>query len=152
MRRATQHGRWLQSAVALLIIGGLGFWFTAEVNKPLGAEDLKIAVSELRSHAAEGRLIAEQALSARLTATFFQTQTSMLRDKAGAVVKDLNSTAPRAGLEEELSRVKAFAERISADLASLSSSFDDRQEMSRLQEDLDTVFRQALEMEESLKH
>src|ERR1051325_9128632 len=114
MRRATQHGKWLQAAVIILIGGGLGFRLVAEINQSLGVTDLMIDVAELRSDAAESRLIAEQALSGRLTATYFQTQLSMLRDGAESITRSLSSAEPQAGLEGSLFQARGVAGRLTA--------------------------------------
>ena len=135
-----------------MVAGGLVFWLVREMNKPLGAASLKIAVSELRSNASEAEVIAEQALSGRLTSTYFQTQTIMLRDNSEAVMKSLGSAEPQAGLEEKLSQARELAERITASFGSLSSSFGDRQEMNRVKGEMENDFRRTLELEESLKH
>jgi hypothetical protein len=142
---------WLQGAILLSILIGVSFWLLSAEEAPSGQEDLKILVAELRSQAAEGRLLTEQASTKNLTTVYLRSQTSQLKKNLDSTIKDLDSLKIELGLEEKTARAKESARKLSADIVGLSDLFDNPQAASALRGDFDGLFSQLLELENGLK-
>jgi hypothetical protein len=142
---------WLQAAVVLLLLGGLVGWLVRVEMKPLGRAELKIEAADLRSYAAAGRLLAEQALTGKTTQAFFQTQTYLLQDKAESATKKLDSVEPKSGLEAQHLQARHLARQVQTALQSLNASVTNPQGMNQAKDELANLFPQLKELEESLK-
>src|SRR3954465_6869724 len=102
--RVSHHHRTqlMQGAILVSIISALILWGYREWTKPFGQDDLKIDVSDLRSHISEGQRITEQASSGTVTSPYFKSQILMLVDKTEVVQKQLEDAKPVPDLELKL--------------------------------------------------
>jgi hypothetical protein len=151
MRQVTQSAKFMQAAIVLLITGGVIFWVAIEMGKPAGIEDLKVEVADLRSNVSEAMKIIEVAAAGRLTARFFQTETSMLQEKLSKTAKTLGSAKPEPGFESEFGQARGLAESAKTKLGGLPSSFGDESAMAAVKAKLAEIFGEALALEKSLE-
>lgn len=141
----------MQAATILLLAGGVVFWGVREINKPLGRDELKIEVADLRSHASEGRKLAEQSSPDKTTRSYFEAQALLLMDKAKEVKKQLDDANPESGLEVEQWQARHLAGQVKTDLEQLSTSYGQPREANRVKGELENLNPQLSELEESLK-
>ncbi len=151
MRQVTQSVKFMQAMIVLLIIGGVIIWVAIEMGKPAGGEYLKVEVADLRSNVSEAMKIIEVAAAGRLTARFFQTETSMLQEKLAETTKALGSAKPEPGFESKFAQARELAENAKTELGGLSSSFGDNSAMAESQAKLAEIFGEAKELEKSLE-
>jgi hypothetical protein len=142
---------WTQAAIIILLAGGVVFWGVREINKPLGRDELKIEVADLRSHASEGRKLADQSSPDKTTRAYFEAQTLLLVDKAQEVKKQLDDTNPESGLEVQQGQARHLAGQVKTNLEQLSTSFAQPYEANKVKDELGTLYPQLSELEESLK-
>jgi hypothetical protein len=150
-KRARHWSIWLQGAVLLSILAGATLWIASTEKTPPGQEDLKITVAELRSQAAVGQILAEQAAAKNLTYTYLHTQTSELQEKVGSAIEELDSLKAGSGLEEKASKARGLANALSYDLLSLSNAYQNQQDVSALKGDFADLLAQLIELENGLK-
>jgi hypothetical protein len=150
-KRARHWSIWLQGAVLLSILVGAAIWITSAEKSPPRQADLKIVVSELRSQAAVGQLLAEQASARNLTRTYLRAQTNELQQKVESSTKELNSLKVESGLEEKAAKARGLANALTGDLLSLSHSYQNPQAASALPGDFARLSAQLIELENSLK-
>lgn len=148
---ASRRNLWLQIIAVLLLLGGLLVWLVRAETKPLNRDELKIEVSNLRSYAAEGRLLAEPSLSGKATRAYFQTQTDLLEDKAEDALKGLDAAKVEEGLELKHWEARSLARQVKTSLERLYSSFERPQEMESVKGELEKLLSRLKELEESLK-
>jgi hypothetical protein len=142
--------QWLQILTVLLIVGGsLVFLITAK-TKSLDKQSLKIALIELRSQAAQGKLLAEAALDGRTTLTYFGGQLQWLQQKADTNRKELTATKSQPGLENSISKAREVAERVHENLAALSVSYGDRGKLDAIGQTLHELVKEAADLEATL--
>jgi hypothetical protein len=140
-----------QAVVVILVILGLIAWLVHAETKPLDQNELKIEVGNLRSYAAEGGLLNEQALSASVTQTFFQTQTYLLHEKTESSRSSLDTATVQPGLEEKHWLSRQLTGQLKSALESMSVSFANPEEMNRASSNLKTLSSELKQLEESLK-
>src|SRR5215216_3074416 len=138
---------WIQAIAIILTIAGCAVWMMRQQKKPLGPEDLKINVAELRSQASEGRLIAEQLIAGKVTSAYLQTETLLLRDETEQAIETLSTYRLESGVEATASQAVEYARQLSADLSSLSYAFNNLQEAERIKQHLETTFASLFEIE-----
>src|SRR5215216_2563604 len=100
---------WLQGAILLTFVAATAFIIIDVRSKPAGKSDLKVVVSQLRSHAAEGQLLAEQAAAQHLTSTYLIAHTRKLQEKAQSLSEELSSIDVDASLEMTRTRGRELA-------------------------------------------
>jgi hypothetical protein len=105
MRQVTQSAKFMQAMIILLITGGVIFWIAIEMGNPAGGEDLKVEVADLRSNVSEAMKIIEVASAGRLTARFFQTETSMLQEEVSEDGEDPRFGQTGVGIRIEVCAV-----------------------------------------------
>jgi hypothetical protein len=88
----------------------------------LGAEDLSRQLDALRSHAAEGALLAQDAAAGRLTRTFTREHSSALSESVAQAETSLKAATTDPALEAKLSRLEVLAARIGSALERLSTA------------------------------
>jgi hypothetical protein len=148
---AKTRNAWAQALIIILLLGGLVFWGVRAANKPLDRDELKIEVSDLRSHASEGVKLAEQASPDKTTRTYFEEQTMMLADKARDAKKSLDDAKAETGLEVQHWESRHLAGQVEAELEQLSNAFARPNDSDRLKGELEKLYTQLKELEESLK-
>jgi len=146
----TRHA-WAQAVILLLLLGGLVFWSVQAASKPLDRDELKIEVSDLRSHASEGVKLAEQASPDKTTRTYFQERAAMLADKARDAKKSLDGAKAETGLEVQHWEARHLAGQVGAELEQLSKAFARPEEADKLKRELAELSKHLKELEESLK-
>jgi hypothetical protein len=151
MRQASQGVKFMQSIIALLIVGGATWWFAFEALQPAGPDDLKVEVGDLRSSISEAEQIIEQAEAGKLTATFFQVELELLRDQAETARKNLGAEKPQPGLEGKFAAARGLAETARDVISRLLPLFNQPQQMNSEKAKLEKVSQQAVALEESLK-
>jgi hypothetical protein len=102
--------------LVLLLCAGCG------AGGRLGAEDLSHQLDALRSHAAEGALLAQEAAGGRLTRTFTREHSSALSESVAQAETSLKAATTDPALEAELSRLEVLAARIGSALERLSTA------------------------------
>jgi hypothetical protein len=140
----------MQATIALLIAGGTIWWIVFEELKPAGPDNLKVEVGDLRSYISEAERIIEQAKAGNLTASFFQTEVEMLRDKVGTTSQNIGAEKPRPGLEAKFTEAHRLAEMGRDGLGRLQPLFNQPQQMEDEKARLEEIFRQAVALEKSL--
>ena len=88
----------------------------------LGAEDLLWQLEALRSHAAEGALLAQDAAAGRSTRTFTREHSSALAESVAQAESSLKAATTQPALEAKLSRLQLLAARIGSALERLSTA------------------------------
>jgi hypothetical protein len=151
MRQVTQSAKFMQAMIVLLITGGVIFWVAIEMSKPAGEEYLKVEVADLRSNVSEAIKIIDVASAGRLTARFFQTETSLLQEKLAKTAKTLGSAKPGPGFESKFAQARDLAASAKTELSGLSSSFGDKSAMAGVKAKLAEIFGEAVALEKSLE-
>jgi hypothetical protein len=141
----------IQAAALLLLVCGVIYWGVRAASKPLGRDDLKIEIGDLRSEASEGVKFAEQASPDKTTRTFFQEQTSMLADKVKDAKKKLDDATTETGLEVQHWEARHLAGQVQNELERLTSTFAQPQQANSVKVELEKLHAQLKELEESLK-
>jgi hypothetical protein len=88
----------------------------------LGAEDLSRQLDALRSHAAEGALLAQDAAAGRSTRTFTREHSSALAESVAQAETSLKAATAEPALQTKLSRLQDLAARIGSALERLSTA------------------------------
>lgn len=141
----------VQATAAIVLILGLIAWLVHAETKPLDRNELKIEVGHLRSFSAEAGLLAEQAASAKVTETFFQTQTYLLRDKVESLRNSLESATLDSGLEGNHWQARQLADQLKTMIENLNGSFANPNELNRASSQLKSLSAQLKTAEQSLK-
>ena len=144
-------GIWLQVVIALSILTTIAFWVISASSTPAGRDSVKIYVAELRSQAAEGQLLAEQALADGVTSTYLRSQASQLQDHTQSVLKGLQSLSVESGLETDKAQAESLGGSLNDDLKRLADSFVGQEEIDRLKNDFAGLFSNLLMLESSLQ-
>lgn len=150
-KRVRSWSRWLQWAVLLSVAGGAVVWVVGAAEAPADRAELKNAVAELRSQAAVGRLLAEQAATGNVTSRYFKAQASELRKNVEAARAQVAPSKFEPGLRDAAARVSESAGRLSEDAGALGGAYGDARAAGALQEDFAGLFSQLMSLEESLK-
>lgn len=145
---AKKRHLWIQTGVVLLLAAGAVAAFIQSETTPLNKDELKIAAADLRSFASVGRQLAEQFLKGQTTETFFQTQSSLLQDKAKSERKNLDSSNPEKGLELKHWEARHLARQVENTLTKLT---DKSQDVVKTKNELANLFQQLKELEDGLK-
>jgi hypothetical protein len=88
----------------------------------LGSEELSQQLDALRSHAAEGALLAQDAAAGRSTHTFTREHSSALSESVAQAETSLKGATTEPALEAKLSRLEGLAARIGSALERLSTA------------------------------
>lgn len=152
MRGTAKTGiAWAQAVILFLLLGGLVFWGVKAASKPLDRDELKVEVSDLRSHASEGIKLAEQASPDKTTRTYFEEQAAMLADKAREAKKSLDDAKAETSLELQHWEARHLAAQVEAELGQLPKAFARPEEADRLKRELEGLTTRLKELEDSLK-
>ena len=141
---------WSQAIAVALVIVGLLILFIQAQTKPLDSSNLKIPVANSRSYAAAAQLLIDRTQEDKVTQTFFEAQTIMLRDKAEQVLKELESAKVESGLEMKLWQARQFARELKTHLDELQSSFTNTPHLKELKHQLEELTPRLKELESTL--
>lgn len=142
---------WLQWAVLLSVLAGAAAWMVGAAKTPADREELKNVVAELRSQAAVGQLLAEQAATGRVTSVYFRAQAAELRKNVEAARGQLDPSKFKPGLRETAARAGEMAGRLSADVGALDGAYGDARAAAALKGEFAGLFSQLMGLEEGLK-
>jgi hypothetical protein len=142
---------WLQWAVLLSVLAGVLVWAVGASETPAGRDELKNVVAELRSQAAAGKLLAEQAATGKVTSRYFKAQASELRKNVEAARGQLDPSKFRPELREAAGRAGGLAGRLSEDAGALGGAYGDARAADALKEEFAGLFSQLMSLEEGLK-
>jgi hypothetical protein len=150
-RLANKRKLLTQSAAIMIVICGFIAWLVRAETKPLDQDELKIEIGNLRSFANAAGLLSEQAQSAKVTQTFFQTQTYLLQDKTETSRSSLETANVQPGLSDKHSQSRQLAGQLKSTLDGLSVSFANVEELNRASSDLKRLSSDLEKLEDSLK-
>jgi hypothetical protein len=150
-KRVRSWSVWLQWAVLLSLLAGAAAWVVGAAKKPADRGELKDVVAELRSQAAVGQLMAEQAATGRVSSVYFRAQAAELRKNVEAARAQLDPSEFKPELRETASRAGEMAGRLSADAGTLGGAYGDARAAAAQKEEFAGLFSQLMELEESLK-
>ena len=142
---------WLQAAVLLSVLSSVAIWIISAREMPSGQENLRVEVGGLRSQAAEGLFLAEQAMQNKTTVIFLRTQTEQLQEKVQSVLKDLQSMKVESGLETKTAQARELAASLNTSLYNLANSLGNQQQSNDVKNALAGLFSQLSDLENSLK-
>ena len=141
-----RNGNWCGKAAlilaAALLCSGCG-------DGKLGASALSKQADSVRSLAAEGALLANDASAGKTTRTFARVHSSDLDKAAAKAATSLETAKTKPALESELHRLATLARRVSDDLDRLGSASKDEQRT--LASDLQRAAEQSNQIAEGLK-
>jgi hypothetical protein len=141
---------WLQVAVIISVLVGLAIWLFHIERKPLDDETLSILAADLRSQAAVGQLLTEQALSKCIPSTFLHVQASQLSDSAASTLKSVQGSKAAPGKEADVRSIIDLAQRLKSDFEVLAY-VEDENRLNQLKTDFSTLTIQIQTLEESHK-
>jgi hypothetical protein len=140
-----------QAAALIVVIFGLIAWLVYAETKPLDQNELKIEIGNLRSFAADAGLLADQALSAKVTQTFFQTQTYLLQEKTESSRTSLATAKVQPRLAQQHWQSRQLAEQVKSELDGLSVAFASPEEINRASSNLKRLSAELKQLEDRLK-
>jgi len=111
-----------QWIVILLVVAGLVIAFRVMRSRPWGPSALDVAVSELRSTAAEGHLLSRQIQAGELTDNFRRVHVEMIVQETEQTRKALLEHPIKPELEGARARAAELALQLISQLSLLSSS------------------------------
>jgi small-conductance mechanosensitive channel len=136
---------WCMQAAAILAAALL----CAGCGGDLSASALSKQADSLRSLAAEGALLAEDASAGKTTGTFTRVHSSDLDKAASKAAASLETAKTRPALESERHRLASLAQRISDDLDRLGNA--SKGEQRSLANQLQRAADQSNQIAEGLK-
>ena len=145
-----QRKLWLQVIGVLLVIGLLLAWFIRSQTKPLNNIELGIEVADLHTYATAASLLTDLTLNNKSTQTYFETQTSLLRDKVEDEMKSLESARVDQGLEIKQWQARQLVARLKVAIEKLQSSFTRQQDLRNNKAELDSLVSPLKELEATL--
>jgi len=149
-KRARSWSTWLQVAILLSVLAGASYWLVNAETGTLDRAAVKSTVSELRSQAAAGRLLAEQSSRGLLTRTFLETQIEQSRKQIDSERKELKSSSIAPEVIAPSMRASTLAARLDDDYAALPRAYGDAKTSAALQSEFDSLFSELKSIEEGL--
>jgi hypothetical protein len=149
-KRARSWSKWLWAAIIVAAVAAM-LWAAAVELKPSGRENLRIEVAGLRSRAAVGRLLAEQAATGNLTANFFREHSSQLEKNVDAANARIDPSKFEPELRGDVFKAGELSSRLSADVRALEGAYGDGAKAGALKEEFADIFSQLSALEDSLK-
>ena len=150
-KRARSWASWLACAVLLLILAAGGASLAGWGKSKADRESLKNEVSELKSQAGVGRLVAEQALAGNVTRSFVSAQSEQMLKNAEATRDELSSEEFEPALNSQALEAGDLARRLCGALGALRDSGVERQGAESAKNNLAGLFKELSELEEELK-
>ncbi|MBV9925713.1 MAG: hypothetical protein JOZ96_11900 [Acidobacteria bacterium] len=150
-KRARSWGNWLAPAIILLILGAGVASFAGPGQSQGDKHSLKNDVSELKSRAGTGRLVAEQALAGNLTRNFVEAQAEQMRKGVAQTRDKLTPEQFGPELSAQVLQAADLARRLEGALNSLRGAGADRQAAESARKNLAGLFEELSRLEEDLK-
>ena len=150
-KRARSWSSWLVLAILLLILGAGGASLAGTRQSQADKHGLKNEVSELKSQAGVGRLVAEQALAGNLTRRYVEAQAAQMSKGVGQTLGKLTPDEFEQGLSTEVLHAADLARRLEGALYSLREAGVERQAAESARNNLADLFGELSELEEGLK-
>ncbi len=150
-KRARSWSSWLVVAVILSILAAGAFTLVSSAGGAGDGESLKNDVSELKSAAGVGRLVAEQAQAGRLTDTFVRAQSGQMLKGVEATRAKLDPKEFEQGLGTRVMRAGDAALRLSGALRALREAGTAPQGVESAKRSFASLYAELSEMEESLE-
>lgn len=142
---------WLAWAVLLSVAAGALYFVVRSFEKKSGRDDLKIEVAALRSQAATGQLLSEQAAEGKVTQNFLEEQAAQLHKNVEAARARLRPSDFSPDLRDAVERAGELAASVSEDVAALGGSSADARRAGSLKEEFGGMSSQLMSLEEALK-
>jgi hypothetical protein len=130
--------RRLAPILALIVLAAPGCGGTT-----LSSKDLQKQFEAIQSLAAEGALVADGAADGRTTDIFVRVHALYLSEAAAKVGDDLSAKQASSSLAPDKSDAVELAGRVEDDLTQLHESPGDKEQASRLRDDLERLAAQA---------
>jgi hypothetical protein len=150
-KRARSWANWLALVVLLLILAAGGASLAGSQQSQSDRHGLKNEVSELKSQAGAGRLVAEQVLAGNLTHTYVEAQSAQMSKGVGQTLGELSPDSFRPELGTQVMQAADLARRLEGALNSLRGGGADREGAESARKNLNGLFEELSELEESLK-
>jgi hypothetical protein len=150
-KRVRSWSVWLQWAVLVSVLAGVFVWVVGAERAPADRGELKNEVAELRSQAAVGGLLAEQAATGKVTSTYFSEQADGLRRNVDAARAQLDPSEFKPELGGAAARAGEAAGRLSEGVRALGGAYGDARAAGALKGKFDGLFSQLMSLEEELK-
>lgn len=150
-KRARSWSSWLALAVLLLTLGAGGATLAGSWQSRADRHSLKNAVSELKSEAGVGQLVAEQARDGRLTRNYVEAQAGQMLKGVGQTRDELTPDEFEPELSAQVMQAADLARRLGGALNALKGAGADMQAAESAQKNLAGLSAELSEFEESLK-
>ena len=150
-KRARSWTSWLGVAVLLSVVAAGAFAFASSALGAADVESLKNDVSELKSRAGVGRLLAEQAASGNVTDTFVRAQSEQMRKGVEATRAKLDPAEFEQSLGTRVMKASDAALRLEGSLRALRDGGAGRGSAESAKRSLAALQAELSEMEDGLK-
>lgn len=150
-KRARSWANWLVWAILLSIVAAGGASLAGSRKSESDSESLKNVVSELKSKAGVGQLIAEQALAGSLTRNFVSAQSGQMLKDAEATRDELSTEEFEPVLNSQAMQAGELARRLCGALLELRDAGVERQSAESARKNLAGLYGELSELEEGLK-
>lgn len=111
-KQARHWSIWLQVAIVALTVGAISVSLIAVEEQPAGKDDLKIAVAQLRSAAAEAQLLAEQTAAQHLTTTYLTSHVQRQQQELSSLTDELSTMEVSSEIEESRTNATALSRQL----------------------------------------
>ncbi|HJQ30811.1 MAG TPA: hypothetical protein VJ866_01455 [Pyrinomonadaceae bacterium] len=150
-KRARSWSSWLGVAVLLSVVAAGAFAFASAAGGAADVESLKNDVSELKSQAGVGRLLAEQALAGNVTDTFVRAQSEQIRKGAEDTRAKLDPKEFEQSLGTQVLKASDAALRLEGTLRALREGGAARGSAESAKRSFEALYAELSEMEDGLK-
>ena len=150
-KRARSWANGLVLAILLLIVGAAGASLAVSRGSRSDRHGLKNVVSELKSQAGAGRLVAEQALAGNLTRNYVEAQAGQMREGVEQTLGGLSPDEFEPELATQVMQAADLARRLEGALGALRDGGVERQSAESARKNLAGLFEELSESEEGLK-
>ncbi|HWW74135.1 MAG TPA: hypothetical protein VNZ44_01995, partial [Pyrinomonadaceae bacterium] len=150
-KRARSWSSWLGVAVLLAGLAAGAFAFASASGGAGDVESLKNDVSELKSRAGVGRLLAEQALAGNVTDTFVRAQSEQIRKGVEDTRAKLEPKQFEQSLATRVLKASDAALRLEGALRALRDGGAARESAESAERSLAALQAELSEMEDGLK-
>ncbi|HKP45968.1 MAG TPA: hypothetical protein VJT50_05155 [Pyrinomonadaceae bacterium] len=147
-KRVRLWTHWLVLVIVLLAVSAAVYAVIRTQSASANKDDLKISVGELRSYAAEARLLAEQADAGILTKTFLQAHVQKMHEHLQTLAQTLQSQQVDVNLEPARAKAYNVALVLDQSVLAIEKNQNGRNEIIARLGDL---FSQLVQLEAELK-
>ena len=150
-KRARSWSNWLAVAILFLIVAAGGATLGGSRQSQSDRHSLKNAVSELRSQAGAGRLVAEQALAGNLTRNYVEAQAGQMSKGVRQTLGELSPEQFEPELGAQVMQAADLARRLEGALKTLKGAGSDGRTAESARQNLGGLFEELSQLEEGLK-